>query len=1314
MKQKLILLTIAMLATTIATAQNTDTVQLPYTANFTQGWTANGGATIISNDSVRLNGNGQKIVSPSIFVPDSARLYFCWVLRRDNPDGSTSYMQLNDSVDFQCRIASVDRYSNIQLDRTYIGYYDDLQSRYAGQTIQIEFEYTDSDTTPIYLTSVILFQYDIQASFEAPAFAYIGDTVEFIPQVSVPAGDTVDDIWWYYRNDAGSWLYGGEEDTLRLSWSTPGTYNIELGANKHNVYAGKEAAVWFYSSITIFDTTTVDCDSISLPYSADFTQCWTAEGGATIIDPYHVSLTSQGQKLTGPWMESAPGNSFFHFVYHCDDNHEWNSNQTVRITLENEDGVIVSWVDQIGNWGGRYRFDSPGGPIRASFEYTGSQSCNEFVVSDVAVYSYQIDVRLEAPAIATAGDTITLTAHATLQNGDMPDSYSWYMYDANWNYYWLSPESGNLGTVATVLSCSDSNLVMVINTTGRYPITTNIYKNMVYNNHDAYDDDWMYINIIDQSIYQEDSIYYTSAAKDTVIGCHPQLHVANLPEGVTVIADSAFFNHGSLSSVTLPHSLTHIGKCAFALTNGFSEITIPENVIFVGDNAFWSCLGLNTVNFNATNCQTMSPTTDENSTFYPVFIGCKNLTTINIGENVTRIPDRAFSNCSGLRGTLTIPDAVTYIGTSAFYHWDESNTDPLVIVIGQSVNEIGNWAFFCHSHVRSVTSRNPIPPAIHENTFSYLSSLTVPCGSVEAYHTAEHWSQIPHIQDTCGNETGIPVLNVNNINTTVYPLGYLGYDGSVTNFLVNGSQQSTLFANGLWIGSGEHTAIRQFGSSGDDFQPGPLSNDGQPVGGNDYNRVWIVSRDMIDNHLAHYTEPGYTPAESIRTWPAEDANVGHSLAPYHDANNDGHYNPLDGDYPLIRGDKAAFSIFNDAGTHGESGGQALGVEVHCMTYAFHEPADTAMMNTVFVHYDIYNRSSNTYENTYVGMWSDFDIGYAHDDYMGCDVSQGMYYAYNGDENDGPGAGSFNGGIPPSQGCVILGGPWQQPDGLDNPSIDNEAWHFTPGDTLGNQAINGLGFGNSIVDDERMGMTNFTYYENSTSSINGAPSQAGHFYNYLRSTWQNGQHVKYGRNGINYGTSDLDCSYMFPGDSDPWHWGTDGSVPNVNPDDWNEVTVGNAPGDRRGLGSCGPFTFQPSATETECQQLDVAYVTGWSQTTVSQAVENLKRNVASVRRQFVLNTTDSGRPFLYQPSTIGIADIADTQSLLVYPNPTTGLLNVVLNDGESGEVKLFDMMGRTLLSQHVEGSAVLDLHTLPQGVYMVKIGNSIAQKILIIK
>ena len=791
MKHRIILLAIALAATLSASAQSTDTVQLPYTANFTQGWTATGGATIISNDSVRLNGNGQKIVSPSIVVPDSARLYFCWVLRRDNPDGSTSYMQLNDSVDLQyrIRIASVDRYSNIQLDRTYINSNDELGSLYAGQIIQIEFEYTDNDTIPIYLTSIILFQYDIQASFEAPAFAYIGDTVEFIPQVSVPAGDTVDAIWWYYGNDAGSWLYGGEEDTLRLSWSTPGTYNIELGANKHNVYAGKEAAVWFYSSITIFDTTTVDCDSISLPYSADFTQCWTAEGGATIIDPNHVSLTSQGQKLTGPWMESVPGKTFFNYYMSQANDGNWNENIRILLKIESEEGVVSSWEQYPGNgWGDHgTRFNSPGGRIRLVIEYTGSQALSDFSFGNVQFYSYQIENAIEGPGIVHVGDTVTFTAHATLQDEEVADYYDWYMYVYNSNgSSWVDENDPS----RTIVSSTDSTLVVVWNTPGRYSVTSGVYKYNVYHNV-AYADDWMYIKVVDYPFYEEDSIYYTSTAKDTVIGCHPQLHNALLPEGVTVIADSAFFNLSNLSSVSMPDGLEYIGKMAFAWNQGISEITIPQNVTFVGDNAFWWDTNLTTVNFNATNCQTMSPSTDNNGNYWPVFIGCNNITTINIGENVTRIPDRAFSYCSGLHGTLTIPDAVTYIGRSAFFHWIDdwdwdngSSWDTLSIVLGAGLSEIGDYAFGCpRAHITSVISHNPEPPIIGEQTFyryepEYTPRLQVPCGSATAYRNAQHWSRFEEITEECDKIEDVIVEN----NIKVYACdGRIVVEGSGDN-----------------------------------------------------------------------------------------------------------------------------------------------------------------------------------------------------------------------------------------------------------------------------------------------------------------------------------------------------------------------------------------------------------------------------------------------------------------------------------------------------------------------------------------------------
>lgn len=740
MKKKIILLAIALVATLGASAQNTDTVQLPYTANFTQGWTATGGATIISNDSVRLNGNGQKIVSPSIVVPDSARLFFCWVLRRDNPDGSTSYMQLNDSVDFQCRIASVDRYSNIQLDHTYINYYDELQSRYAGQTIQIEFEYTDNDTIPIYLTSVILFQYDIQASFEAPAFAYIGDTVEFIPQVSVPAGDTVDAIWWYYRNDAGSWLYGGEEDTLRLSWSTPGTYNIELGANKHNVYAGKQAAVWFYSSITIFDTTTVDCDSISLPYTADFTQCWTAEGGATIIDPNHVSLTSQGQKLTGPWMESAPGKIFFRYGMSQANDGNWS---VILLKIESEEGVVTSREEFPGyNWGNFItQFNSPGGRIRLVIEYTGSQALSDFSFGNVQFYSYQIENAIEGPGIVHVGDTVTFTAHATLQDDEVADYYNWYMYVYNSNgSIWVDENDPS----RTIVSSTDSTLVVVWNTPGRYSITSSVSKYNVYHNGSAYANDQLYyIKVVDYPFYEEDSIYYTSTAKDTVIGCHPQLHNALLPEGVTVIADSAFFNLSNLSSVSMPDGLEYIGKMAFAWNQGLTEITLPRDLQYIGDNAFWWDTNITVVNFNAENCLAITTGFNDNGYYSPAFIGCNNLTTIHFGERVKRIPDFAFGDCYNLTGTLVIPDSVTYIGSYAFYHWRRDNPR-LDVVLGRSVSEIGEYAFCFFHHDNTFTIRNANPPSINQHSFddengSMYTTLFVPCGSRNAYQNAPYW-----------------------------------------------------------------------------------------------------------------------------------------------------------------------------------------------------------------------------------------------------------------------------------------------------------------------------------------------------------------------------------------------------------------------------------------------------------------------------------------------------------------------------------------------------------------------------------------------
>ena len=136
----------------------------------------------------------------------------------------------------------------------------------------------------------------------------------------------------------------------------------------------------------------------------------------------------------------------------------------------------------------------------------------------------------------------------------------------------------------------------------------------------------------------------------------------------------------------------------------------------------------------------------------------------------------------------------------------------------------------------------------------------------------------------------------------------------------------------------------------------------------------------------------------------------------------------------------------------------------------------------------------------------------------------------------------------------------------------QAWYFVPGDIIGNCAINGVNFGNNIVDDERFGMRRFVYYNNSATGNNSEPSKATDYYNYLRGFWKNGQRMKYGGDGLDQGTTEFDCDFMFPGDSDPLFWGTNGN----QVDNWTEVTAGNSAADRRFMQSAGPFTLKPGA------------------------------------------------------------------------------------------------------------------------------------------
>jgi hypothetical protein len=556
-------------------------------------------------------------------------------------------------------------------------------------------------------------------------------------------------------------------------------------------------------------------------------------------------------------------------------------------------------------------------------------------------------------------------------------------------------------------------------------------------------------------------------------------------------------------------------------------------------------------------------------------------------------------------------------------------------------------------------------------------------------------------------------LDINNVKAGITACGnafsfYAAYRSLFR--IPKESQNSTMWTFALWMGgkgvdSTLYLAGDQYGQgpSGGlpgmftDFYAGPVMDSVNYSIYQDtvWSRVWKVKKSEVDYHIAHWSSPGYVAPVNILTWPG-NGNPAYGqaaqLAPFHDRNNDGIYNPADGDYPLIRGDEAVFTIYNDdRGPHKETHGSKIRTEIHLMAYAFDMPGDSAFKNTIFFNYKIFNRSPRTYFNTYFGMFADMDIGWSQDDYIGCDVERSSIIGFNGLPVDGFGQPQAYGAHPPAQSVTILGGPNLDPDGIDNPRFDNS------GHQLCNESVNGTKFGDSIVDNERYGLTRFLFYTND-ATIHGNPAVAADYYNYMRGRWKDGGAMTYGGSG--YNTSGTECHFMFPGESDSLNWGTACQLP-IGPVNWTQKIAGFSPGDIRGIGSMGPFTFRPG----DVQEVDLAFVfardyTG--QDTLEPSVAKLRQMIDIVRDSYNTGKLSDGNSFF------GINEHPDPSSseIKIYPNPASDKITIEIksqNIANSSFLSVYNIQGQLIFDKPIfQRSINIDISTLSRGVYIVKL------------
>jgi hypothetical protein len=272
-------------------------------------------------------------------------------------------------------------------------------------------------------------------------------------------------------------------------------------------------------------------------------------------------------------------------------------------------------------------------------------------------------------------------------------------------------------------------------------------------------------------------------------------------------------------------------------------------------------------------------------------------------------------------------------------------------------------------------------------------------------------------------------------------------------------------------------------------------------------------------------------------------------APFTDVNNNGQYD----DGIDIPGQKNAamtmYECMSDAqisernsleGFGGGINAPILFAEVHWSAWAYTTPGLEDMQ---FINWVVINKDTTAWHKTFMGVVVDPDLGWANDDYIGCDTTTNLGYCYNGTNND-----QQYGTAPPAFGMVYFRSPVIR----------------ATNDTLG--------------------LTSFVYFSNTSvnppaceSDPNGEAYPA-----YLMLQGFKKDSTCYLDPMQPTGSSYKKTKFVYPGDPETGTGWTEftGSIPQCNRDSTGTIVTPNPVGDRRFIFNSGSqeFTMNPGDTQ----------------------------------------------------------------------------------------------------------------------------------------
>ena len=268
-----------------------------------------------------------------------------------------------------------------------------------------------------------------------------------------------------------------------------------------------------------------------------------------------------------------------------------------------------------------------------------------------------------------------------------------------------------------------------------------------------------------------------------------------------------------------------------------------------------------------------------------------------------------------------------------------------------------------------------------------------------------------------------------------YLIYYVGNGGEIkTNHggyisAVSDLPDSILFNNGhmksLWFMGLQADTISRLSTSfyqafsEREFMPGILDSLGEPVLGSCvvFGKIWNVRgkdvatmRTLFDAGVLSISD---IPTD-ILTWPAKgnpyllnsDGSVisNRKLAPFVDWDEDGIYNPLNGDYPVPLQEHEQFlpvqftyHVYHDVTANDETKEPPLHVEVSQIVYVVDCEEYQDLLTSVFHRTTVTYWGVDHLDNMKVALLDDADLGSAGSDYAGVDLATNSVFTYSSKE-----------------------------------------------------------------------------------------------------------------------------------------------------------------------------------------------------------------------------------------------------------------------------------------------------------------------------